>query len=762
MSGVSLRARTVTLCTTTLAVGLTACGLGGSPDADDASPEPDEVTTVDLTDLFEPVSVDAELTIDSPQVASASVVGSTPDLPGLIVARADMPDGPPALLAWRVGEGSGAAELDLGVEAPSALDTVGVTASDTLTAIAGSWWVAGAVVPFVLTSTDRTTWEAVALPEELGGTSLDDAVVTDSVVTAVGTDAAGETNLTRIEGGEVTVTPVTGAPAGEREAATVAVSGDEILVVSRDVPDGGRVVAWLSTDAGATFARVEGLPRAELTSLSGTVHDGREWVIVGTRSDPDGNDRPIALTSSDTEFWRTEAEFLVADEDWTPWSDGVSHAVVSAPTVGPDGQVQVTVSASNRAYGGVYQRSEDHWFYDWGVSNDDDAFPGGPGFSGQVAANHDGTYTVLRWAEGLLQLAEVDDGAWRDIVSLTTRSAPHQLYRHALDVESNRLVARYVDLEVYDDGWSRPSSARGLTLTDSSLRADGELTPQIEIHGNRQVVRIDWTGGPGGTRLEVRARDDADWEPADVDISDITSFQPPRWAAERWIVAVSTRPSSSVSSGHSQLSIVTSHDGETWQRWSPAEIGFDGPGGSAAHGVCPAPGGGFLVVGQVETGLPSAHAAVWLGGDDGVRLLEADTPAGSGFDACALVGEESLLRLSTPGTEEIWALTDDDPEQRAVLPPDLRLGELSAGEKLLSVGTVWTDGHQGPAVLISDDGTQWSWLPVPAQERALDDAWLADTTDGTFVIGNTGAGPRAWRITDMDALVAAAVPLEES
>lgn len=126
-------------------------------------------------------------------------------------------------------------------------------------AIGGWTWEAGTIRPYLLTSTDRTTWAPVHLPESLRSSAVTHIALDGGRLVALVQGARRSAAIVVVDGtgtGDPTVTPVPAPPDGDRRTlGGMAIAGDTVVLIDRQGPtSGGPLLAFRSTDAGRTWS----------------------------------------------------------------------------------------------------------------------------------------------------------------------------------------------------------------------------------------------------------------------------------------------------------------------------------------------------------------------------------------------------------------------------------------------------------------------------------------------------------------------------
>ncbi|PWD49887.1 hypothetical protein C8046_03510 [Serinibacter arcticus] len=754
---------------------LASCNPGGPEDAGPDDPTPPAETSeapsvVDPAAFLDALPVDASLLSSSAQPTDLSAVGGRDGLPGVVLTRATGPGSEaPHLVAWQIAE-SGASEIDLGLPMTGELRTVEI-AADEVTAVAGSTWEAGAVTSFLARSSDRATWTDVPLPDELGGVALLDVSVSGSRITAVGIDAARQVVLVSVGAEDVvTVADIAPAPSGQNPTVVLATVGDDVVVVSTSEGQRPGIVGWRSTDAGSSFEELSALPDSGMETLSGIAAQpfggAAYWLVSGTQRNEAGNVRPLVLSSTDGTTWEPETDFIYdTDEEWVPWNGEVADASIGEPMFLDTGVATILGSASGTAANCVYRNSPPQWFTSesWCSLR---AFTGGPSASGVAVPKEGGGASVVRLADGVLQVSTITaEGVWVDAPPVTRASPPFlsSIIVSADDADTVEVALQRLTLTVSEERWRRDASfAQVMVDASGATPATPVGAEHVEVGTGTDRLRMDLRAPDGNPALGFSYLDPAGgWVPSQGDFDGLFGGTPVR-VSDRWVISATERPGFAYSSGRNEVAHLTSTDGVAFSRVGPDQTGAPTGGGSSIGQTCSAPGGEFVTVGEVMETLPEARGGVWWGSGDEVRYLEADTGASTRFTACATVSETVVAVLETPEGTQTGSLSPEGAfETRASLPAGTTLGRLTGGESLLGIGDVRTRDYVGPAILISADGAAWSWVPLPTLSRNFR-GQIAVQGDDAIVAGVSEGGLEAWHVSDLAGLIAAAVPLEDA
>src|SRR5689334_6279999 len=179
----SRRARLLALLAS-VTLGLGACTDSPGPSTDPAAPDggstqlpapvsPGHPTTDQWRRSvpIQPLTVPAEMVAKADRLDGGDVIAGEANLPAVNALIRTSPDGRHRLQvsSW---DGTSWQPADVGPGVPGEPQMAALAGSDRIAAIGGWTWEAGAIWPYLLTSTDRVTWTPVQLPESLNSATV--------------------------------------------------------------------------------------------------------------------------------------------------------------------------------------------------------------------------------------------------------------------------------------------------------------------------------------------------------------------------------------------------------------------------------------------------------------------------------------------------------------------------------------------------------------------------------------------------------------
>lgn len=727
-----------------------------------SAPEARDDTIPDVTDLVDQIAVPAALEPATESVRDLSVVGPDGDLPGLVVGLSAPPGEQQRLAMWTLRGGNPhVAQLDARLK--GSVQTAVAAGDESLTAIVGSVWDDGVVRSFVLTSTDRSTWTPVELGSDLARIELTAVTVADGVVHAAGDGADGSATVVTVADG----TPRTTSLATEGDAVTltgIAAHADDVLVVGAQ--DADEAFAWVSEDAGASFGSVVEI--FDGGAAEGAVHTGAEWVVTGTVWG-DGGRVPAAWVSPDGAVWAHEdvaAGAEVAADGWTPWGRG-NDATLGRPAVSDGGTVHLWAGGEASVWGVVYAREDAGWTAYQSMSLPEKAHY--IGIRGAVAPTGDLEGSVALEGGGWAAVASYGGDAWSARGTLAERAEPYSLHEgRSTDAGVEFVASSSVFRHDDERGWTLSSEGTAFLLEGGQLReVDQDLPAGIDA-GERLTdpetgaqVMLGWhteTFEVSGWR---RPTQDGAWAPASMDLTGVQAWQALERLPSGFVALVGERPSTAMADTM-HLVVLTSVDGEAWERVGAEAMGRPEAGGTSGADVCEAPSGDVVVTGTTRRSTPEVTAAAWSSAGGWGPLAVDEAPSRSSFGSCVSTDTGVVTVLTAPGATQVWRSDDGGAFTFGA--------DLGAGSEIASLtrvdGTIVGVGaraggeYDGPVLWLSPDGTEWSWVPLPSRERHLSQQSLAVIDGALVVTASHVTGQQAWRVDDIAALAEAAQPID--
>lgn len=754
-------------------------GASAAGPATSAPPDPDRWRTqVD----FRPLGVPAEMVAGADRLDGPDLVAGTSDRPALFAAVRTSPDHRRRLhvSTW---DGTAWQPTDVGPGVPGDPQTAGLAGSADLAAIGGRSWEAGSVWPYLLVSTDRSTWSPVALPATLNAASVRFLAVEGSRLVALTEGAAHAAAVIVVDGAdaEPAVRPLpTPAPGTDRSFTGLALSGDTIVLTGRQGPDGGGPpTAFRSSDAGRSWADPVPISAHDRASAWGVTHVASGFVVTGNApapDDPDGMRRMAAWSSPDGAGWQAET---VPEPQGFRWTDHV--AALTAPVAAGDDVVAVAGSSNSRS-ARLFQRQPSG---EWLATAETDEVADGVGRIGIAVpvvqpvgpAAPAALFVAIDGAHGAV-VGRVASGVWTtDVTPPVYRDPP---YFSAL-VTGRLAVVRQREFLPFGDGGFRTVWRPTLVGTTGPDPADrlGLLPWDPPSAEGADDVAIG-VAGPAEVVLTMRMSDDERAEPiagwfrggADQPWQPTTGFG--AQAVERpdgidrlngrWLMR-GTRADRTGS--EEQAMLWTSTDGIAWSR----ENGdfADGDRSSQIRDVCLDPSGWAIAVGWIALTPDGATAAVWTeqNGRWQRSTLPTDPDAVSSFNRCAIVGGRLEIEGELQDRARRWTMdpsgafepvdppvTDVPAQVTGSAAEPFRLERVQAVPGgYLATGRLDTATHTGPVLWLSADAARWTWLPIQVADPYASVLAHADGADLTVVSSSISAS-QAWRLPDIASVIA--------
>ncbi|WP_413452487.1 hypothetical protein AA0Y32_10520 [Georgenia phoenicis] len=725
----------------------------------DGAPE-ERPPTLEERVSFEEVAMPEALVSSSRRVSQWSVVPQSGDLPRLAVTT--VAHGQAAEADVGVWQATGVTPLSEQSEVAVQGDVASaqVATDGTLTAIAGSTAVDGVPRTYLLTSSDRTTWQAVELGEEAAAIAASHVAVSDGRVYLLGAGATARVPRVAVLDTSTGDTTVTALPA-PAEGETLAVSGlaaveDRVLAVTAVGPSGNFTAPRAHVSEDGSFETVEMGP--DTFAINGVVAAGDTFVATGSVRTA-GYTKPASWSSADGRAWSVDD--IVSLWEWDPdgWANERADVWFTAPTYDP-GSNTVAAAMRNAASlrGAVALRDPDGTW-------DGVMYSTSRGFSPNLKAMQLGDHTAL--------LTTFNGGSAEEIVAnLEEVTSRTELVSYATEPDGF-VVANLADglglmatTTVHVDGpewWRITTTSAPYTYSDadglvaSAWGPDGlpeESDPIVatDPHSGRTVLVTDhWSDDQFGTA--TWSRDDAGTWAQGQTISADSGKLPTALAAteDGWLLALETEhaPSGALTR---RAEIWASPDGAEWTR-QEGELTPPEGRGSVVHGICDS-ALGPVAVGSVDDAEGRSRATAWREVDGAWAPSSLPDTTGSWFGDCVgqdgavtIFGGDGVVSRSWRSTdlttfEDLDAL-DEGLHRSAVVAVT---GGWAAG------GTARTETYVGPVLWLSADARDWSWVPLPVSTSSGAAPVVAQSGDDLLVL-HPGL-LRAWRVPDVAGLLA--------
>ena len=732
---------------------------------------------------LQPLTGPAEMVAPADRLDGVELIAGTADRPALSAVIRTAPDGRRRLQvsAW---DGTSWAAADVGPGVPGEPQSAALAGSDGVAAIGGWTWEAGAIWPYLLTSTDRATWTPVQLPESLNSAMVTGVAVEGGRVVALAQGEQGAAATIVVDGagsGEPVVTFLPAAPDGQRRTlGGLAVAGDTLVLTGRQGPTReGALLAFRSADAGRGWAEPVPISPNEQAEAWGVTHLAAGFVVTGTDlipDDPSESRQMTAWFSPDGVTWSVESVPEPQDFRWSK-----QDAALGVPTAAGDYVVAVAGSSNSRS-SRLFQRQPSG---EWIAVGESDQVADAVGRLGRVApivqpSGADGPgamFVTIGGAHGTV-VGRAASGVWTtDVAPAAYRDPPT-----FSELVSGRLaLIRQRQFLPFRDGGFRTINEPALVgLAGDTLAvlpwdpADAAEAQDVEIgvDGTAQVLLSTRMSGDDRSQHVTgwfRSAPDQPWQPTTGFGADaLESLSDVRHLGDRWVL---WGRHADDTAGPSQAMLWTSTDGVGWSR---ADGDFsDGDRSSGIGEVCLDPAGRAVAVGWIYLTEGHSTATGWIEQDG--RWQRSTLPAGpdvaSSFSNCGTVGGRLVIKGDLDGATGRWTIdatgafqpadppvVDAPASPRGVAAEPFQLGDSTAVPGgYLATGRLDTLEYTGRVLWLTADGTRWTWLPVPVADP---DASVLAAADGNDLIMLSSAAndSRAWRIPDVASVIASIPP----
>ncbi|MGY2078694.1 hypothetical protein [Modestobacter sp. SYSU DS0657] len=743
-----------------LSLTLTACGPSQTS------------STLDERAEWSQSALPATAEMSGPRIDIRAVLGAHGDLPPLLAVSGADPGEPDRARVWtNLGDEWRWKDLPLPMDAYG--QAAVATTDGAMTWVAGTTWRAGeSIVPFLVESSDRSAWKAVALPDEAidAAVAPGAAVPLSNGVLIVGRNRDDRPVAVRVgEESGLAVLPEAPDSREFRGFNGVTVLGDTVLAVGRAAAPGqsDESVVYRSTDGGNTWS-VAMAPASGPSVPHGVAMQGERFVITGSVWGADSLTTAAAWSSADGDEWTAEQlPALDTTQVGFPPGGGVS-AWLAAPIAGGD-RLVTPVQAENALNFAVLQRDVTGTWTVLGSAS----YWKVPGAAAVAGLSEDGSVVIAQSARNVGRVGVMSArGHWsNDPVKLGTNDAGRSLGAIQRDGSPVLIGSHATVTPTARGGWRQEVTTAAYTVSGGVVAdrpwdpAESERLSTVGLasdpHGASVLLGADIaTDGDGDEKLNLTG-----WfRPAGGEWTPVTGFDTPRseyltdltYTGDSWVAVGASRESFEFRSLN-EAAVWTSTDGVTWAH----EVGpFTStvPGGQyTARGACALPGGDLLVVGQA-TEQAQERPLAWR--RTGGQWQQIDTAAlGSTFgslSSCTTTDDTTLLQGSRDGRETVWRTRD------GVTFEATQLGERGDSFGPIRVidggfaaaGTRGSDGQRGAVVWLSEDGRDWRAVPVPAN-RPLTGVDVTTDGDTLLLAANSGSAPEIWVLGNPAELLAA-------
>lgn len=740
---------------------LAGCSGGaGSADAEDTA---EAVAPLEERVTFEEVTLPEELTSTSRGAGSWSTVAQAGDLPRLAVTRVFHGKANPADIGIWQATGDDALSEQGEVEIAGDVRGTSVASDGELTAIAGRTVIDGKSHGYLLTSTDRTTWEQVDLPEDVAAGNANEIAVAEGRIYLLGSGATGRAPRLAVYDTADATSSVTDLPApGEGEMVSlsgVAAQGQHVVVITEVGPTGEDVepVAHVSTDGGATFTG-EGMGGADF-DINGVTVAGGDLVAVGSvRSG--AYKKPSAWSSSDGVRWSTD-DISSSLWEWDPmeWAGASSDVAFFAPVNDP-GATSLTATIVHEAHAvvGIATRSEDGTWTPELYATPQGANPTAVAVKTESTVRAVSTSNYGSAHEQAWELESYDDSV-TPLVDYATEAHALETVDLGDGVGLNTRLQRFAVDE--DAGtYSQWTETEAFSYTPGSGLVKDEWGPEDAVAGaaasDPDTGRALLAGGgrvDGAFPIDFWLRDEAgEWsKTARIAETDFQQASTVVRTAEGWLVG--GYQAQTAYSDQARLARVwVSSDGVTWEAQEVSQPFPDGRA-SRIHSFCDT-STGMLAVGQALDERGESRAVSWSEVDGVWQETFIDDANGTWVDSCAAM-EDGVVVVGGDGLGSTsWKSTDGQTFEKLETLEDgqRRLDMVEVPGGFAAGGALLSEEYYGPVVWLSPDAENWRWLPLPTTSGAIDSSSVTLAGDDLLVLHDASLG--VWRVPDIASVFA--------
>lgn len=748
--------RTAALATALLV--LAGCSSDDPEEKDESRPPLEERVS------FEEVAMPASLSTGSRLVGSWSVVPQSGDLPRLAVTTVS--HGKASEAAIGVWQGTGVDPLseqgEIKVEGD--VGTARVASDGELTAIAGSAAVDGVPRTFLLTSTDRATWEPVELEPDVAAAAAAHAAVSDGRIYLLGSGATGRTPRVAVHDtadGSTTVTPLP-EPAQDEDVslAGLAAAGQRVVAIADIGPtgDGAAPQVHVSDDGGKSFVAAE---MGGDFDISGVVAAGEEFVATGSvRSG--GYTRPAAWSSKDGRSWSVDD--IVSLWEWDPnrWSGESADVSFTAPSYDPETDT-VAAAVVNEVARGVYAATRDGEGVWQSIM-----YSGAVGFdaTGRAMQHGDRISLLTTFNGGSAREASgsIDSDEGEEVELVSYEVEPSRVSVADLGDEAGIAVVTTAYIPEGSAGWRITSTTElySYSRDDGLLGSDWgpgglpeESSPGVATDaatGRTVLLSAHWAEEGFVTVPWVREESGTWTTAAAIDAADVQLPTAITHTEEGWLAALETEHGGTAGTTPRRAEIWRSPDGLEWTR-QEGQFSFPDGRDSIVHAICDS-AVGPVAVGSMNDAEGRARATAWRQVDGVWEPSVLGDTAGSWLDACVGTEDGVMVFGSDGAASGSWESADlstftgvdtlEEGQYRDVVV------EVPGG--YAAAGRARTEDFVGPVLWLSPDAREWTWVPLPVSTSDSTDAVVAEV-GGDLLVMHPGV-LRAWRVPDVASVLA--------
>lgn len=736
----------------------------GNANADEAQ---EAVVPLEERVTFEEVALPEELTSTSRSVGSWSAVAQAGDLPRLAVTRVFHGKANPANVGIWQATGTDLLSEQGEVEVEGDVLSASIASDGQVTAIAGMTVADGKALGYLLTSTDRTTWEQVDLPREVAAVVASEIAVAEGHIHLLGFGATGRVPQLAVYDTADGTSSVTDLPAPSDEDSVsmdgVAAIGQRVVVITETGPAGQDIepVAHVSTDGGATFTSSAGMGGAGF-DIKGIVAAGDEFVAVGSVRTA-GFGKPASWSSADGQSWSVDDISSLWEWDPSDWSHLQHDVPFHAPIYDEQSDtVTATMRPGDYAPAAVLRDSDgvwEAWLYTdmGGWTNNAIVTPVGNGFSA-VGTINAGSAVERVWPRILEP--SMDGRAETQLLDYTAE--PTRLSVDDLGDRAGMSALTMTYTARDDGGMRRTATPQWYSYTPDGGIVAEEWVPEGLSSDASPVLSADLDSGDvvaassasGGEKYIGRSwlRQGGTW--VDGATFDAEGYQQPtsvHRTSSGWLISSVVGDDGLISTDRT-AQVEASTDGLAWST-QEVEHPFDDGRESHIRAICESPAGA-IAAGYAEDSDGHQWAVAWRQSGE---VWEASVIADSGgtWAGSCVATDEGVTVFGADGRlTGSWHSTDGQTfEQLEALDEGHRIsGVTEVPGGFAASGSLVTEDYFGPVLWLSPDAETWQWLPLPSTTGSLGHSTVAVAGDDLLVLHDDSLG--VWRVPDIASVLA--------